>query len=50
MLDSIVEICTNNTNFSNSNIGPQNEGNTKDTNKDNKIISRSEYWKIFTGN
>jgi hypothetical protein len=47
-INQLVEICINNTNFSNSNIGPQNESNTKDTNKDNKIISRSEYWKLLT--
>jgi hypothetical protein len=48
-INQLVEICTSNTNFSNSSIGPQNEGSIKDTNKVNEITNRSEYWKLLTG-
>jgi hypothetical protein len=46
-INQIVDICTNNTDFSNSKSGPQKENRTKDkikdTNNDNKIINKSEY-------
>ncbi len=42
-INQLVEICTGNTDFSNSNVGTQNENSSKETNKVNKIISRSEY-------
>jgi hypothetical protein len=46
-INSLVDTCTNNTDFSNSKSGPQNENRTKDkskdTNDDNKIINKSEY-------
>ncbi len=47
-INQLVEICIGGPNFHNSIIIPQNENMSKGTNKGNKIISRSEYWKLLT--
>jgi hypothetical protein len=51
-ISQLVEICTINTDFSNSGIGFQSKNNSKDTNNNNGniITSSSEYWKQVIAN